>query len=214
MSILLPVSNNHPGINPGSFILDKYSVGRQVIDAYGHGKYFVDLRVNKAIGEMIRDFHLTLGCGGNFKNGCLYREEGLPELWRKGDGPVVCDHAVPVSELVKQYQSLQSPNEILKLIFSPVVRIKLDTDRRITGSGYAKNGFINGFPFSRYNAFNKKMIDQGGQRINIVNHEGKVINLETWTESDHWSLVTNTRELEPVLKEITEALEKEKASGS
>ena len=214
MAIVFPVSKNHPGVSVSSFILDNYSVGKEVIAACRKGKYYTSLKERFAIGRMIRDFHGALGCGGNSKNGCLYREKGLPELWQKGHDPVVCDHAVPVTELVDQYKKHQSSEQIIKLIFSPVARISFVTDRRITAAGYAKNGFINGFPFSRYSTFNNAMIAQGGQPITIVNYKGEEIDLEKWTDVDHWKLVDNTPEFKPVLEEIKEALEKEETSDS
>lgn len=201
MAIILPTSNNHPDATHVDFILDNYRVGEQVINAYKGGEYYRDLRVKFAIGKMIREFHGTLGCGGNFKNGCLYREEGVPELWRKGQAPVVCDHVVPISELVSQYQIDQSREQILKLIFSPVARISSDTDSRITASGFSKIGYEKGSPFSRYSAFNKSL-SPNDRQVKILTHLGDAVDLVKWTEDDHWALVIKTKGLDSILNAL------------
>lgn len=173
---------------PALLIKDAIEIGVQYKEIASKSRFYRRLRTNGKVAETIRDCNNTLGMSGNFKNGCLYREQGLSEYWKKGNGEVVvCDHAIPVTELVRLHQEDGEPIE--KLIFSPVVRITRKSNDDLTFKGYAKSGHKQGFPLFRYSLI--------GMRV--VTHLGREIDPAVWTDEDHWQLVLETDELRPIL---------------
>lgn len=178
-----------------ALILDVLEIGALQLEAVKQSRFYRDLRIKRAIADTIRQCNHILGCGGNFKNGCLYREKGLPSAWRKDQGDdarVTCDHAIPVTELVRQH--MRENMELKQLIFSPVVRIRQTTNATMTSQGLAKNGFRRGFPLSRYK---NERVD-----VEIVTYRGDDVDPNIWTDRDHWALVAKTEELFEVLKNL------------
>lgn len=191
MSIKLPTSRLS-NAQPSDLILQNISIGKRIIELWSQAKFNKDRRVNDTVANIIRDCNGILGCGGNFKNGCLYREEGLEEIWKpkKDQPPVICDHAIPVSELVRMY--VQDNIEIENLIFYPVVRISQDANKLLTEKGYAKRGFDPDLPLLRYSKINLK----------IKTHFGEEIDPKTWSIEQHMDLVRNTPELKTIIETL------------
>lgn len=168
-------------------IRDAIDIGMECMKVVSQSKFYRSRRINERVSAIIKDCNNFLGMGGNFKNGCLYREKGLQEFWSRGNGEmVVCDHAIPVTELVQRYHSGEP---IERLIFSPVVRIKKESNDILTGKGYAKSGYIEGFPLSRYSRIG----------MSVVNHFGEVVDPSEWTDEDHWKLINRTEELKELI---------------
>ena len=178
---------------PERVIQEVIKIGKKYRDAAEGSEFYKELRVNHKIAETIRDCNNFLGMGGNFKNGCLYREKGLDDFWKRGNGEeVVCDHAVPVTELVKQHKDDEVPIQIL--IFSPVVRITKASNNKLTKYGKAKTGHKMGFPLYRYSHI---------EGMRIVTHQGvEIPSLKKWTDGEHWELIHSTEELKNVLHEL------------
>jgi len=96
MSIKLPTSRI-PNAQPSDLILQYITIGKKIIELWSQAKFNKDRKVNDTVATIIRDCNGILGCGGNFKNGCLYREGKLEEKWTPKNGEdVICDHAIPV----------------------------------------------------------------------------------------------------------------------
>jgi hypothetical protein len=172
-------------------IKENIVLGKQIISVYQQARFYRERKVGRAVSSIIRDCNELLGCGGNSKNGCLYRENDIAPVWRASDREkVVCDHAVPVTELVRAYLEEQAQLELL--IFSPVVRISAEKNDQLTQRGLAKKGFSAIKPLLRYS-----QID-----IDLVTHHGDLVNPATWTIDDHWNLVQSTEELQHVLHEL------------
>jgi hypothetical protein len=146
------------------------------------------------VEKTIRDINQLLGMGGSFKNGCLYREEKLPELFKRGEQEQICDHAIPVAHLRDRY--LANPNiNIVKLALYPVVRISKEANDKLNRAGRTKSGDKEGYPLSRYE----------GLDISLVTHYGGApLDPATWTDADHWALMKKTADQTPDLKEIIE----------
>ena len=179
---------------PALQIKDAIDTGLKIEEVYKDAKFYQNARRKEAISKIIRDCNGTLGMTGKIKNGCLYREKGLSEIWQKDiDGDVICDHAVPVTELVRQYR--ENDKDIRRLIFSPVCRIRKVSDERLTKKGYAKKGFKAGLPLFRYSFLEKPDLE-------LVTHQGQNVDPKIWTEQDHWDLIESTNELRPVLREL------------
>lgn len=179
------------GATPALLIKENIEIGKRIVDVYKEAKFYRKLKTQEAIATIIRNCNGTLGASGNFKNGCLYRQKGLQEFWKSKSGEkVVCDHAIPVSELVRMH--VEEGELIERLIFSPVVRISLEANDKLTRSGYAKSGFKTGFPLFRYSHIN----------IEIVTHNGASVDPAIWTDKDHMTLVRSTSELAPILKSL------------
>lgn len=190
MTIKLPKSKL-ANVQPHDLILQNISIGKKVIELWGQARFNKERRVNDTVANLIRDCNGILGCGGNFKNGCLYREAGLEEVWSpRNDEKVICDHAVPVSELVRMH--VEENIDIEDLIFYPVVRISQEANNQLTSRGFAKRGFEAKFPLCRYSNIELK----------IVTHFGQQIDTRTWTFEQHMELVNNT----PELREVVNAL--------
>lgn len=174
-------------------ILDEIALGEKYLKAAGESRFYRSRRVDGVIGATIRACNHVLGMSGSFKNGCLYREAGLAEFWSKRNGEsVVCDHAVPVSELVRRYHKENVPLQILA--FSPVVRITQSSNEELTQNGYAKKGHKSGFPLFRYSLVG----------VSIVTHKGDEIDAAKWTDDDHWTLMKDTTELKDVIDGLPE----------
>lgn len=103
---------------------------------------------------------------------------------------MICDHAVPVSELARMH--VEENVDIEDLIFYPVVRISQEANNQLTRRGFAKRGFEAKFPLSRYSNIELK----------IVTHFGQDVDPRTWTFDQHMELVNDT----PELKEVVNAL--------
>lgn len=187
MSIKLPTSRI-PNAQPSDLILQYITIGKKIIELWSQAKFNKDRKVNDTVANIIRDCNGVLGCGGNFKNGCLYRESVLDEIWTpKGDKQVICDHAIPVSELVQLYLQKNTPLE--ELIFYPVVRISKEANEKLTKAGLAKKGNEPDFPLSRYSKID----------IKIKTHFGEEIDPKKWTIVQHMDLVRNTPELKTII---------------
>lgn len=185
------LKSKQEGATPALLIRDEINIGMQYKEVALKSRFYRRLRTNEKVAQTIRACNNTLGMNGSFKNGCLYREKGLSEYWKKGNGEmVVCDHAVPVSELVRLHQEEGEPLE--RLILSPVVRITISSNSDLTVKGYAKKGHKRGFPLYRYSLI--------GMRV--VTHLGTEVDPATWTDDDHWGLVASTEELKPVLEAL------------
>lgn len=192
MSIKLPTSRI-PNAQPSDLILQYITIGKKIIELWSQAKFNKDRKVNDTVATIIRDCNGILGCGGNFKNGCLYREDDLDEIWtQRGDEQVICDHAIPVSELVRMY--VQDNIEIEDLIFYPVVRISQDANKLLTQKGYAKRGFDPDLPLLRYSKIDLK----------IKTHFGEEIDPKTWTIEQHMDLVRDTPELKKIIDSLRE----------
>jgi hypothetical protein len=190
MSIKLPTSRI-PNAQPSDLILQYITIGKKIIELWSQAKFNKDRKVNDTVATIIRDCNGILGCGGNFKNGCLYREGELEEKWApKNKEDVVCDHAIPVSELVRMY--VQDNIEIEDLIFYPVVRISQDANKLLTQKGYAKRGFDPDLPLLRYSKIDLK----------IKTHFGEEIDPKTWTIEQHMDLVRDTPELKTIIETL------------
>ncbi|MBL0252876.1 MAG: hypothetical protein IPQ12_09980 [Polaromonas sp.] len=182
------------GATPAKLIKENINLGLDVKKLYeSKDFYYKDLKIAETIGRIIRDCNGTLGASGKIKNGCLYREYGLPEIWTK-DSKIeeICDHAIPVTTLVKQH--LDGHVALEKLIFSPVVRLSKIKNDELTRRGYAKKIEEEGisFPLHRY-----KHVE-----ITLITHLGETVDPATWTDEDHWRLVKSTKELEDILHEL------------
>lgn len=195
MAISIPRIYEKNGATPAELIQESIREGKEIGKIYSVRKFNPERGKRDAIASAIRACNMYMGAGGNFKDGCLYREKGLPESWRShnGDGSgvlrVVCDHAVPVRELVRRH--LDENQSIESLIFSPVVRISEDTNSRLTKGGYAKKGHKTGFPLHRYSHL---------EGIQLVTHFGDEVNPATWSDGEHWRLVFSTEELKTILR--------------
>ncbi len=184
------MNSREPGATPAALIIDVIEFGERRLAAAEKSQFYKDRRIHSAIADTIRDCNRVLGAAGNFKNGCLYREAGLAEKWQPGSGEsVVCDHAVPVTELVARHQAGES---IARLIFSPVVRISKSANDLLTKRGLAKTGFRDGCPLYRYSHVG----------LELVTHEGAPVDPAVWADEDHWQLVRSAEELAPVLKRL------------
>ena len=187
MSIKLPTSRI-PNAQPSDLILQYITIGKKIIELWSQAKFNKDRKVNDTVANIIRDCNGILGCGGNFKNGCLYRESVLDEIWTpKGDEQVICDHAIPVSELVRMYN--EDNIQIEELIFYPVVRISRKVNDDLTKKGFAKRGFDPNLPLFRYSKIDLK----------IKTHFGEEIDPKTWTLEQHMNLVRSTPELKTII---------------
>lgn len=190
MSIKLPTSRL-PNAQPSDLILQYITIGKKIIELWSQAKFNKDRKVNDTVATIIRDCNGILGCGGNFKNGCLYREGKLEEKWvPKIKKDVVCDHAIPVSELVRMYN--EDKIQIEELIFYPVVRISLEANDDLTKKGFAKRGFDPNLPLLRYSKIDLK----------IKTHFGEEIDPKTWTIEQHMDLVRNTPELKKIIDSL------------
>jgi hypothetical protein len=177
--------------SPAALIEEDIRLGLEIVDIYKKAKYYKDLKVKRAIANIIRNCNGALHCGGSFKNGCLYREKNLNEFWKSGNGEnVVCDHAIPVTQLVELY--LESKMDLKELIFSPVVRITKAADQNLTKK-HAKTGTRENLPLFRYSHIN----------LEIVTHTNKSVDPMTWTYQDHWNLINQST---PELAETLHAL--------
>lgn len=188
MSIKLPTSRI-PNAQPSDLILQYITIGKKIIELWSQAKFNKDRKVNDTVANIIRDCNGILGCGGNFKNGCLYREGKLEEMWKpkKNQPPVICDHAIPVSELVRMYTKESA--DIEDLIFYPVVRISQKSNNLLTEKGFAKRGFDPNLPLLRYSKIDLK----------IKTHFGEEIDPKTWTLEQHMNLVRSTPELKTII---------------
>ncbi|WP_291812142.1 hypothetical protein [Limnobacter sp.] len=193
MSIKLPTSRI-PNAQPSDLILQYITIGKKIIELWSQAKFNKDRKVNDTVATIIRDCNGILGCGGNFKNGCLYREKDLPNPWipKKGQPAVICDHAIPVSELVRMYT--KENTDIEDLIFYPVVRISQKSNALLTEKGFAKQGFDRNLPMLRYSEIDLK----------IETHFGEEIDPKTWTIEQHLDLVENTPELKKIIDSLRE----------
>lgn len=108
-------------------------------------------------------------------------------MWKPKTEDVICDHAIPVSELVRMY--VQDNIEIEDLIFYPVVRISQEANDNLTKKGFAKRGFDPNLPLLRYSKIDLK----------IKTHFGEEIDPKTWTIEQHMDLVRNTPELKRII---------------
>lgn len=191
MSIKLPTSRI-ANAQPGDLILQNISIGKRIIELWSQAKFNKDRRVNDTVANIIRDCNGILGCAGNFKNGCLYREKDLPNIWipKKDQPPVICDHAIPVSELVRMYTKDNA--DIEDLIFYPVVRISQKSNNLLTEKGFAKRGFDPSLPLLRYSKIDLK----------IETHFGEEIDPRTWTLEQHMNLVRSTPELKTIIETL------------
>lgn len=184
------MNSREPGATPAALIIDVIEFGKRRLAAAEKSRFYKDRRIHSAIADTIRDCNRALGAAGNFKNGCLYREAGLAEKWQPGSGEsVVCDHAVPVTELVARHQAGES---IARLIFSPVVRISKSANDLLTKRGFAKTGFRDNYPLYRYSHID----------LELVTHEGAAVDPSQWTDVDHCRLVKATDELKPILEKL------------
>ena len=190
MAIELVKPSKKAGGSVAEVICELIELGKEHLKVTESGRYYRELRINFMIGKIIRDCNNMLGMSGNFKNGCLYREQGLASKWDKASEEVVCDHAIPISELVHAYRFETVPFE--KLIFSPVVRIRKSTNDILTRQGYAKKGHKAGLPLYRYSHIDVK----------IVTHLGQEVDPSNWSDRNHWDLVWNTPELHSVLSAL------------
>ena len=185
------IKSREKDASPELLVAEAIRLGIEHMKVEESALFYRNLRLNKRIADTIRNCNNMLGMGGNFKNGCLYREYGLEAKWNKNIGElVVCDHSVPITELVRQH--LVDGEPIENLILSPVVRITSESNRALTTKGFAKKGIKAGFPLFRYSRI--------GMRI--LTHTDVEINPETWSDEDHWSLVLETKELHPVLEHL------------
>jgi hypothetical protein len=179
------------GASHTALIKNTIQLGLKHIEVAKKSEFYRELMIDSEVADIIRKCNGTLGLGGNFKNGCLYRQEGLAEKWdKKIDGKVICDHAIPVTALVSQYREKKAPFE--HLIFSPVVRITERSNEELTNRGLAKawKDEWYQYPLSRY-------AEVG---ISIVTHKGEKIDTKSWTSANHWELIFDTEELSDVLK--------------
>lgn len=141
--------------------------------------------IRDEINRRLRGCHDFMGMAGSRKFGCLYREADLdPEV------PVVCEHAIPVTEMVSLYQA-GTPFE--ELVFFPVARIAKTSDQKLDGQGLTKSGSDLDRPFMRYHTAG----------IEIETHFGMKISCKDWSIEDHWSLVDNTPEISHIRQELT-----------
>lgn len=176
---------------PALLVIEAIRLGTEYRKVAETARFYKRLIVDKRIADTIRECNSILGMGGVFKDGCLYRESGLAAFWSTSkDQIVVCDHAVPVSELVRQ--NIEGISTIEEQIFSPVVRITKESNDKLTRSGFAKKGFIEGYPLFRYSHIGMK----------ITTHQGYEVDPSKWTDADHWKLVAETEELKPVLQAL------------
>ena len=179
------------GATPALLVLDAIRLGAEYRRVTETAQFYKRLLVDRIIADTIRECSSVLGMGGVFKNGCLYRESGLPELWKKSDDvSVVCDHSVPVTELVRQHVKELKPIE--ELIFSPVVRITKESNDKLIKLGFAKEGYLVGYPLFRYSHIG----------MMITTHTGEAVDPRTWTDANHWQLIRDTEELKPVLQAL------------
>lgn len=140
------------------------------------------------VGRRLRGCHDFLGMAGSRKRGCLYLEVGLDKSM-----PTVCEHAIPVSELVSLYQA-GVPFECL--VFYPVALISKESDMKFGPLGLVRSGPSLEMPFMRY-------YEAG---VFLETHDGIAVSCESWTMEDHWDLVRSTPELYSVRKDVLRKL--------
>jgi hypothetical protein len=183
MSIQLPFFDRNRNPAPENYaerIKDIIEVGKDVIKAYEKSQFFWDMRINNAYSQILRQCHMTLGAGGNFKGGCLYRQNGIAGEPRG----TTCDHAVPITYL--RDWVMKGESSFYDLAFAPVVLITQTADKKITQKGLASTmpeGNL-GNIMSRYFACG----------IEIITHKGDPVK-EDWGWQDHIKLIRETIEL-------------------
>ena len=162
-----------------------------VVEVYKDCQDLRRRKCNDAVEGVIRDIGQLMGMGGQFKNGCLYREKKLLEEYKKGQPKQICEHAIPVAELRKRYLDNCELN-FVKLSLCPIVRISEDANRKLDEAKRTKSGYQKGLPLSRYE----------GLGIELVTHNGEDIDPATWKDEDHWNLIKDTVANAPELAEI------------
>lgn len=188
MPITLPLFEDTPATtteNHAERIEDIIEVGTDLIKAYEKSKFFKDMRVKKAYADILRQCHVTLGAGGNFKRGCLYRQkeiEGAPR-------GTTCDHAVPITYL--RDWVMQGESSFYDLAFAPVVLITHEADKDITSNGFAKR-----MPHDDFQKIMGRYLACG---IEIITHHGVPVD-EKWDWGKHIELVLATEELKPTIE--------------
>lgn len=190
------------GISHAKLMIDEINYGVACFEAAQKREFGKDRSMRDALNLTIRNAGGAIGNWGNFKNGCLYREEGLQEFWnRRNNEDVVCDHVAPVSTIVDQLIEFWRNNQekkinfkkaICRAVFMPVARIRKKSNDSLTQAGFANSGYNHEFPFSRYNNI----------EINIITHNGDKINLQEWKINDHWHLLRETREMNTLISDL------------
>lgn len=190
MPIQLPYFGRNRNPSPSEHaerLLDVIHVGRLVIEAQRTSRFFKDMRIKKSYSDILRQCHMTLGAGGNFKLGCLYREVGVDPI----NMPTTCDHAVPIT-IIRDW-IMASSATFEDMAFSPVALISKESDRIITKSGLAKkmpDGKSDQI-LSRYFAC----------EIEIQTHDGESVK-EDWSWEDHINLISKTNELKATISHL------------
>lgn len=138
--------------------------------------------INDEVNRRIRLANDFLGMAGSRKMGCLYHEKEMNNV------DAMCEHVVPMSVLVDLYHTGNESFE--KLVLYPIARISKVSDNELNRIHPRNTGCNLENPFRRYEK----------PRIKIVTHTGKDVDLHNWSMRDHWNLVLETTELEPILE--------------
>ncbi|HHY0326223.1 TPA: hypothetical protein ACVU01_003509 [Vibrio cholerae] len=180
MDVIIPSVSNKHGAQVEDILLEQILLCKANISTIERVAVFrKDREINNEINRRIRECNIFLATQGDRKGGCLYREVGIDA------GNQVCEHAIPVSELVNLYK-MGRPIE--DLIFYPVARISKESDKKLRSLGLAKKGHDLKFVLSRY--FRAE--------IAIETFEGKRVDCEKWTMEDHWFLVESSKKVSSI----------------
>lgn len=197
MTIVIPGVRNARDARTSDVITEQIALCKANLSSIDRIAFYrKDREKRDEVNRRLRSCHDFLGMAGARKNGCLYREAGLDP-----DASTVCEHAIPVTDLVSLYED-GMPFEVL--VFYPVARISKASDRRLQEQGLVKSGHERNLPFLRYY--------KAG--IAIETHEGRAIDCDTWTIENHWDLVGATRELSAIRQEVLEKLRNQCRSDS
>lgn len=183
MSITIPNINNTFDVS--DIILEqKILCEHNIATIKQVAKVRTDREINDEINRRIRIANDFLGMGGSRKTGCLYFEPTT-------DNNSVCEHVIPVAELVKLF--LEGKHSFETIVFYPIACISKAKDNELRQHGLSKKGFDFEYPFKRY----KKA------EIKIYTHFNEEIDPDTWSMQKHWDLLFRTEELKEIIEKIT-----------
>jgi hypothetical protein len=143
--------------------------------------------VRDEINRRLRHSHNILGmAAGSRRFGCLYVERNLDEKL-----PFVVEHAIPVSALVKLYESGTS---FIDLVFMPIALISQLADKKLNMEKLSKSGHDQNLEYV--------LLRYAKAKIMLETYDGVPVNASTWTMDDHLKLIARTCEINDVYEAI------------
>ena len=189
MTIALPNFDRNHRITPKEYadrLIDIISVGRETIKAVEKSRYFRERRISDTYADIIRQCHRTLGAAGNFKTGCLYREDKLEGAPRG----TTCDHSIPITILRDWVSSGRTSFEVVA--FAPVALLTHESDKRMNKL-YSKTG---------HNLCYESIMERYKQTgIKLITHDGYELS-DKWGWDQHIDLVLRTEPLKDIVSEV------------